>query len=122
MLRSVSNRAERACPKAWPPPSWRSAVDSNGPGTAPGRSAISSLDCVLGPRVRHRRRGPPDLVPWDPMTAAERIEQYPFVLRRHLGPGSLAGNESARDKDRLIVRAIPELLASAGLRIVPIHG
>ncbi len=63
----------------------------------------------------------PDLVPWDPMTAAERIEQYPFALRRHLGPGSLAGNESARDKDRLIVRAIPELLASAGLRIVPIH-
>ncbi len=60
----------------------------------------------------------PDLVPWAPMTDAERIARYPYSVRRRLGPGSLAGNERARNKDRLVVQAIPELLATVGLRVV----
>ena len=60
----------------------------------------------------------PDLVPWAPMTDAERIARYPYSIRRRLGPGSLAGNERARNKDRLVVQAIPELLATVGLRVV----
>jgi hypothetical protein len=58
------------------------------------------------------------LLPWRRMTAAERDQQYgPYAAA--VGLGVLP--EAEKEKDRLLVRGIPQILARAGYTVVKIQ-
>ena len=63
------------------------------------------------PRKLHR-----SLVPWRRSAPAELAHDYTATEIAALGPGELSEDE--REKDRVMVRGIPEILAQAGLTLV----
>lgn len=59
-----------------------------------------------------------DLLPWGPLTDEERAERYMRKENEAIGHGVLS--ESAKEKDRDQIRALPSVLAAAGYTIVDV--
>lgn len=60
-----------------------------------------------------------DLVPWHQMSEEELAVRFMSTERAAMGPGELP--EVEKEKDRVLVRAIPAILAHAGYTMVKLH-
>lgn len=65
----------------------------------------------------HQRNA--DLVPWHRLSEEELVAQFTLEERAAMGPGELP--EAEKEKDRVLVRAIPAILAHAGYTVVKLH-
>lgn len=61
----------------------------------------------------------PALLPWQAMTRAELVQRYGSELAAAMGTETLP--ESEKEKDRALVREIPDLLARAGYTIISLE-
>jgi hypothetical protein len=61
-----------------------------------------------------------DLLAWRELNEEERIQQYSEAAASALGPGVLP--EAAKEKDRILVRGIPDILKRIGYTIVKVTG
>ncbi len=65
----------------------------------------------------HQRHA--DLVPWRRLSEVEMAARFTPAERAVMGPGELS--EAEKEKDRVLVRGIPETLAHAGYTVVKLH-
>jgi hypothetical protein len=59
-----------------------------------------------------------DLLPWRKLTDEERAQLAPYEAAA-IGPGELPDQE--KEKDRVLVRGIPKILAQAGYTVVKVR-
>lgn len=73
----------------------------------------------FAPRRHDEGRRHPDLVPWRELGHDERIRRYGTESAARIGPGTLP--EEEKEKDRLLIRRIGEILALTGHTAVKVE-